>query len=249
MRRSDHVRWSTRAGTGGISFGCQVLLAPDGTSRSESANGVRFLFTGREYLTPLGLYDYRHRAYSPTLGRFLQVDPLRFKPNDLNVYRYCFNEVIVCFDPWGLCSFKKRILFYYLYSGDPRIDQHPRDAVMIHTNRRYNERRWSIDQVVPSHGNVAHLVKDIEEARATDVVVLVHGSTTHEDIVYVESGDLKMFGISKQGLIGIVPAIRSPERIHHCNVKEGRIPVGVAIERAERQIDQILQSERANQER
>ena len=50
----------------------------DGNGVSSSASGNRFLFTGREYLPELGLYDYRHRIYSPDLGRFLQTDPIRF---------------------------------------------------------------------------------------------------------------------------------------------------------------------------
>jgi RHS repeat-associated protein len=34
--------------------------------------GNRFLFTGREWLTDLHLYDYRNRMYQPELGRFLR---------------------------------------------------------------------------------------------------------------------------------------------------------------------------------
>ena len=61
----------------------------------------RFLFTGREYLAELALYDYRHRIYSPSLGRFLQTDPLRFDAEDVNLYRYVGNGVVLRLDPDG----------------------------------------------------------------------------------------------------------------------------------------------------
>ncbi len=62
----------------------------------------RFLFTGREYLAELGLYDYRHRFYSPSLGRFLQTDPLRFDAEDVNLYRFIENSPVDFIDPDGL---------------------------------------------------------------------------------------------------------------------------------------------------
>ena len=85
-------------------YGQPSFFGPDGTPRAESALGLRFLFTGREWLASLALYDYRHRAYSPTLGRFLQMDPLGFGAGDVNVYRYCGNSALNQIDPMGLCK-------------------------------------------------------------------------------------------------------------------------------------------------
>jgi RHS repeat-associated protein len=82
-------------------YGQPYFYGPDGTPRSESAIGIRFLFTGREWLASLGLYDYRHRAYSPSLGRFLQMDPLGFGARDVNVYRYCGNNPEIFVDAYG----------------------------------------------------------------------------------------------------------------------------------------------------
>jgi RHS repeat-associated protein len=67
-----------------------------------SAWGNRFLFTGREYLSELKLYDYRNRMYQPELGRFLQPDPKEFGAGDYNLYRYCHNDPINKTDPFGL---------------------------------------------------------------------------------------------------------------------------------------------------
>jgi len=69
-----------------------------------SAVTNRFLFTGREYLADLALYDYRHRFYSPSLGRFLQTDPLRFDAEDVNLYRYVGDNPILYSDYEGLQS-------------------------------------------------------------------------------------------------------------------------------------------------
>jgi len=64
--------------------------------------GNRFLFTGREWLPDLKLYDYRNRFYQPELGRFLQPDPKEFLAGDYNLYRYCHNDPINLSDPTGL---------------------------------------------------------------------------------------------------------------------------------------------------
>jgi RHS repeat-associated protein len=72
---------------------------------SSSSVHNRFLFTDREWIAELNLYDYRNRVYSAELGRFLQTDPIRFKAGDLNLYRYCRNRVTHYNDPWGLANY------------------------------------------------------------------------------------------------------------------------------------------------
>ncbi len=64
--------------------------------------GNRFLFTGREWLKELRVYDYRNRIYQPELGRFLQPDPTGFEGDDYNLYRYCHNDPVNKSDPTGL---------------------------------------------------------------------------------------------------------------------------------------------------
>ena len=55
-----------------------VYNAADVQGRGPFAAGNRFLFTGREWLKDLKVYDYRNRMYQPELGRFLQPDPQEF---------------------------------------------------------------------------------------------------------------------------------------------------------------------------
>jgi RHS repeat-associated protein len=71
----------------------------------------RFLYTGREFLKEVNLYDYRNRVYSAELGRFLQSDPIRFDAGDVNLYRYVFNSPTVFIDPDGrIGAFAARVL-------------------------------------------------------------------------------------------------------------------------------------------
>src|SRR5204863_5229044 len=82
-------------------FGQPYLFNSTGQSINSSSFGNRFLFTGREWLSDLKLYDYRNRMYQPELGRFLQPDPKEFGAGDYNLYRYCHNDPVDKTDPTG----------------------------------------------------------------------------------------------------------------------------------------------------
>ena len=51
-------------------------------------NSGRFQYTGQAWLPELGLYYYKARLYSPTLGRFLQPDPIGYAGDGPNLYAY-----------------------------------------------------------------------------------------------------------------------------------------------------------------
>jgi RHS repeat-associated protein len=82
--------------------------------------GNRFLFTGREWLGDLKLYDYRNRMYQPELGRFLQPDPQEFAAGDYNLYRYCGNDPVNRSDPMGLLTLDYQKLQPVLGSNIPQ---------------------------------------------------------------------------------------------------------------------------------
>jgi len=74
-----------------------------GTPDTTSSVGNRFMFTGREYDTETSLYYYRARYYKPSIGRFLQTDPIGYS-GGINLYAYCDNNPIGWADPYGLCK-------------------------------------------------------------------------------------------------------------------------------------------------
>jgi len=82
-------------------YGAAQVWDGSGMALLSTAFGNRFLFTGRERLAEAGIYDYRNRAYSAELGRFLQVDPIRFRGADANLNRYVGNGVLFLVDPQG----------------------------------------------------------------------------------------------------------------------------------------------------
>ena len=77
---------------------------------NSTAYNNRFLFTGREYaatyrgnyVQAFTFYEYRARAYNPTLGRFMSEDPKLFDAGDYNLFRYCHNDPVDFTDPMGL---------------------------------------------------------------------------------------------------------------------------------------------------
>lgn len=75
------------------SFG--QLIAQSGTLANP------YTYTGREFDPETGLYYYRARYYDPSIGRFLQEDPIGLL-GGINFYTYVRNNPINLTDPKGL---------------------------------------------------------------------------------------------------------------------------------------------------
>ena len=66
-----------------------------------SGNAGRFGYTGQMWLPEAQLYHYRARAYAPTLGRFMQTDPIGYAAG-ANIYAYVGADPMNWVDPSGL---------------------------------------------------------------------------------------------------------------------------------------------------
>ena len=83
-------------------------------------------FTGKEYDSWTGLYNYGFRDYAPVLGRFTTVDPVQ---DGHNWYAYVNSDPVSWLDPWGL-------------EGKPSGEDSARNSVTERRNEEKTVRQW-----------------------------------------------------------------------------------------------------------
>ncbi|GEM_PF-3022932 len=82
-------------------YGRTYITAPDGPARPVSAYGNPFAWTGQRYDPAVRLYHFWARSYWPTLGRWLQRDPLGYV-DGVGLYEYVGGQATEMADPLGL---------------------------------------------------------------------------------------------------------------------------------------------------
>jgi RHS repeat-associated protein len=82
-------------------YGKASVLTPNFSPRTNSLFGWTNLHQGGRLDTVTGLYNFRRRDYSPSLGRWMQQDPMRYR-DSLNLYQDEKSNPENLVDPTGL---------------------------------------------------------------------------------------------------------------------------------------------------
>jgi RHS repeat-associated protein len=85
-------------------YGAVTYLNDSWENIGASAYGWVYLHQGGRYDSTGGLYHFRLRDFSPTLGRWLQMDLLRYEAGDMNLYRFVGGGPLNYVDPTGLAK-------------------------------------------------------------------------------------------------------------------------------------------------
>jgi RHS repeat-associated protein len=93
-----------------------------------TGNNSRFQYTGQIVLPDLGQYYYKARIYNPTIGRFMQVDPIGYK-DDMDLYSYVGEDPLDRTDPTGNLSFEDAGNFLANLASDPNFSRGMAEAI------------------------------------------------------------------------------------------------------------------------
>jgi RHS repeat-associated protein len=101
-------------------YGKATILDPAWATRTSSLFSWIYLHQGGRLDSTSGLYNFRMRDYSPTLGRWMQEDPITFAARDGNLYRFGRNAPSNVTDPSGLDVkiYLKPLFEFGTYLGD-----------------------------------------------------------------------------------------------------------------------------------
>ncbi len=109
---------------------------PYGKERSNTGNVTNYKYTGQEYDSTTGLYNYNARMYDPVIGTFISPDTIIPDPSDpqtLNRYAYCRNNPIMYRDPSGrmFAEIIYAAVSYILSAAETYISSYAVDGAVV----------------------------------------------------------------------------------------------------------------------
>jgi RHS repeat-associated protein len=108
-------------------YGLPTIKNNSGDVIAKSSIDNEYMFQGRRFEKERGLYYYRSRHFDPTMGRFLQTDPLGYR-DSMNMYQGMGMNGFNYVDPMGL---KKVIVNSLMAAGGPSKSQMGSDGFMM----------------------------------------------------------------------------------------------------------------------
>jgi len=85
-------------------FGTAQVRTDAWSLRTSSLYNWKYLYKGGRVDDSTGTTAFRMRNYSPSLGRWAETDPIRYRSGSTNLYGYVNNRPIGNQDPLGLCN-------------------------------------------------------------------------------------------------------------------------------------------------
>ncbi|HWY51493.1 MAG TPA: RHS repeat-associated core domain-containing protein [Chthoniobacterales bacterium] len=186
-------------------YGKPTYFDANGNQLTSSANNVRDLFTGQRWVSEIGLYDDRNRFMSPDLGRFLQPDPIGFKGDSSNLYRYCGNDWANRTDPMGLTESTVPL------SNNPKwvVPQHvdaDRQARLSADNHTFQE-KWSASEVKYQANVDSQHATNMGNARSEVASARAFSAAAADAIAHNPR-------VAQAGLAGYIDAARAPHTLY-----------------------------------